>query len=122
MLTAFPETVEIFPQASPGEIDIPISTTQPGRVKALGSFWFAEFYNPHCYTDLTAGTPVKVVGRKGIALLVVPEDYTLPDTCLRNAARKQKKWFSGLAQTISSASVSCMTLMNRISFSDHHFV
>jgi hypothetical protein len=101
MIMMFPETVELFPQVSLGEIDTPITMTQPGRVKALGSFWSAEFYNANCYTDLTAGTLVKVVGRKGIALLVVPRDYALSNSVLDNAYQKRKTWFSGLIQIVS---------------------
>lgn len=60
-----------------GVVDQPIAPCQPGRIRFQGTYWKAELAHTGC-EKLGSGEFVQVVGRKGITLLVVPENYQLP--------------------------------------------
>ena len=73
-LTFAPETIEFFPQARIGEVEEIITLNQPGRVRFMATTWFARFYQPNSQVEALPGTPVKVIGREGLTLFVVPID------------------------------------------------
>jgi membrane-bound ClpP family serine protease len=77
MSTTFPGTIQWFAEQAEGKVDQTISLTKPGRVKFQGSFWKAELTYSNC-RSLKPGEAVKVLGRQGIKLLVVPQEYELP--------------------------------------------
>ncbi|MDB9513361.1 NfeD family protein [Kamptonema animale CS-326] len=54
-----------------GIVDEAIGPNQPGRVKARGSYWPAELYQPDCQTPLLPGESVLVLAINNITLLVV---------------------------------------------------
>ena len=72
-----PETIELFAQAGIGEVEQTITCRRRGRVGFAGSYWFARFYNPSEQGEALPGTAVRVMGREGQTLLVVPvsEDW-----------------------------------------------
>lgn len=67
-----PENVEMFSEALMGTAENTITQNQPGRVKFLGSYWPARFYHSNCDVIIFPDDFVKVVGRQGITMLVVP--------------------------------------------------
>lgn len=73
-LTFEPDTIEFFAQPVIGEVEQTITLYQRGRVKCMASTWFAQFYQLTLQTETLPGTPVKVIGRRGLTLLVVPID------------------------------------------------
>ena len=79
MSTTFPCTIQWFAEQAEGKVDQTISLTKPGRVKFQGSFWKAELTYSNC-RSLKPGEAVKVLGRQGITLLVVPQEYELPES------------------------------------------
>ena len=66
------EKVEMFSEAVMGTVEKTITQNQPGRVKCLGSYWPARFYHSNCDVIVFPDEFVKVVGRQGITMLVVP--------------------------------------------------
>jgi NfeD-like C-terminal, partner-binding len=70
-LIVAPETIEFFPQAAIGEVEQTVTRHQRGRVKFMATTWFARFYHPSC-AEALPGMPVRVIGREGLTLLVVP--------------------------------------------------
>jgi membrane protein implicated in regulation of membrane protease activity len=77
MSIVFPETIEVFPQPVLGKVDQSIAPRQPGRVNALGSIWYARFYDKSYESIMNPGDRVAVVGRQGITLLVMPIHHML---------------------------------------------
>ncbi|MFB2896883.1 NfeD family protein [Aerosakkonemataceae cyanobacterium BLCC-F50] len=67
-----PENVEMFSEALMGTVEKTITQNLPGRVKCLGSYWPARFYHSNCDVIVFPDDFVKVVGRQGITMLVVP--------------------------------------------------
>lgn len=76
-------------------VDQPIALNRPGRVRFQGTYWKAELADSNCQ-QVGVGETVRVVGRQGIALLVVPESYDLVQT-------RKAVGFKKLASTISTA-------------------
>ncbi len=74
----FNKTIEFCSQPAYGVVEQPILPKQGGRVRFQGSIWKARLYYPDCDT-IDSGDFVKVVALEGITLLVVPQDYRLPD-------------------------------------------
>lgn len=70
-LLYLPETVELFPHALPATVNETIAASTPGRVEFQASHWFAELYQEG-YGAIEPGTVVKVIGRRGLTLLVLP--------------------------------------------------
>lgn len=66
------EKVEMFSEAVMGTVEKTITQNQPGRVKCLGSYWPARFYHSNCDVIVFPDDFVKVVGRQGITMLVIP--------------------------------------------------
>ena len=70
-LAVAPETIEFFAQPAIVQVEQPITLHQRGRVKFIATTWFARFYQPNSQALALPGTRVKVIGREGLALLVV---------------------------------------------------
>jgi len=66
------EKVEMFSEVFMGTVEKTITQNKPGRVKCLGSYWPARFYHSNCDVTVFPDEFVKVVGRQGITMLVVP--------------------------------------------------
>jgi len=66
------EKVEMFSEAFMGTVEKKITPNQPGRVRCLASYWPARFYHSNCEVTVFPDDFVKVVGREGITMLVVP--------------------------------------------------
>jgi hypothetical protein len=64
--------VILFPTPGKGIIEEIITESQPGRVNFQASYWPARLYNLEQKVTLLPNTPVNVIGREGITLLVVP--------------------------------------------------
>ena len=62
----------MFNQPVLSKVDEAIAPNQAGWVKFQGAFWQAQFYRSSCQVTVKPGEWVKVVGRQGIRLLVVP--------------------------------------------------
>lgn len=77
MSIVFPETIEVFPQPVLGKVDLSIAPSHLGRVNALGSIWYARFYDSSCQNVMRPGDRVAVIGRQGITLLVMPMNSVL---------------------------------------------
>jgi membrane-bound ClpP family serine protease len=72
MTTKFAATTVMFDQPVLSKVDDAIAPNQTGWVKYQGTFWKAQFYRASCQVTVKPGEMVKVVGRQGIRLLVVP--------------------------------------------------
>lgn len=68
-----PAHPEIFSTPTQGKVEQTITHNHPGRIECFGSFWPAQLYQKDPTITLLPGQSVKVVGRQGITLLVVPE-------------------------------------------------
>ncbi|MCL1475648.1 NfeD family protein [Argonema antarcticum] len=64
--------VAMLPEPKRGTVEKAIAPGLRGRVKALGSYWPAEFYQPEGQVQLLPGEIILVVGIKNITLLIVP--------------------------------------------------
>lgn len=73
-LTVAPETIELFAQPGVGEVEETITSHHRGRVSFIATTWFAQFYYPSHAVEAAPGTTVRVIGREGLTLLVVPMD------------------------------------------------
>ncbi len=101
-LTVTPETIEFFAQAAIGEVDQTITQHQRGRVKFLATTWFARFYHPNC-AEALPGTPVRVIGREGLTLLVVPvKGWMHPPILMAAQPEANQSNLSGWLQQIGS--------------------
>ena len=67
-----PSEIEIFSEVIMGIVENKITQNQPGRVKCLATYWPARFYHSNCDVVVFPDEIVKVVGRQGITMLVVP--------------------------------------------------
>lgn len=72
MRSQSPEEITLFSEPGKGEVEQIITENQPGRVKFQATYWPARLYNPEYEITLVPDTPVVVIGRQGITLLVVP--------------------------------------------------
>lgn len=68
-----PDRPVIFSTPIQGKVEQIITHNHPGRIKCLSSFWPAQLYQKDPTITLLPGQSVKVAGRQGITLLVVPE-------------------------------------------------
>lgn len=73
-LTSLPETIEWFASVELGEVEQAITAHQRGRVRFMATSWFARLYQPNAQTEVLPGTTVRVIGRHGLTLLVMPID------------------------------------------------
>jgi len=72
MSLLFRSQVEMFPELQRGTVIQAITLHQNGRVKAMGSYWPAEFYQPNLQEHLLPDQPILIVGIRDITLLVIP--------------------------------------------------
>lgn len=68
----FNADIEWFEHPLTGQVEIAIAPHQRGRVHCQGTYWPARFYYGDCQLEVKPEDFVKVVGREGITLLVVP--------------------------------------------------
>lgn len=66
------EAVEIFQQAIECYVISDIGVLKKGRVTTNGCSWQAVLCNHACQVTLLPGQPVFAIGRRGLALIVVP--------------------------------------------------
>lgn len=71
MQTTFSPTTQWFAKLAHGQVEKAITLAQPGQIRFQGSFWKAELASSSCRA-VQPGERVKVVGRCGIRLLVLP--------------------------------------------------
>lgn len=71
-------TANLFDPPLRGEVDRTITSTQRGRVRAMGSYWYAECYGWDYRRTLHPGQPVMVIAQRGNTLLVMPILETHP--------------------------------------------
>ena len=76
-LLKLPETTELFNQVELGEVEQTITLHQRGRVRFMATSWFARFYQLNGQTEASTGTTVRIVGRQGLTLLVMPHSLPL---------------------------------------------
>ncbi|MFB2891605.1 NfeD family protein [Aerosakkonemataceae cyanobacterium BLCC-F50] len=69
-----PSDVETFPEPLEGIIEQTIALNQSGRVKFLGIYWPARFYETDCQETVFSNQLVMTVAIKGITLLILPVD------------------------------------------------
>jgi membrane-bound ClpP family serine protease len=74
-----PDRPEIFSAPTQGKVEQTITQNHPGRVECFGTCWAAQLYPTDCITALFPGQLVNVIGRKGITLLVVPNNYCMDE-------------------------------------------
>jgi membrane-bound ClpP family serine protease len=72
MTTQFVAMPVMFNQPVLSKVEQAIAPNHTGWVKYQGSFWQAQFYRSSYQMTVKPGEWVKVVGRQGIRLLVVP--------------------------------------------------
>lgn len=72
MSSESPEKITLFPKPGKGKVEQIITETQSGRVNFQATYWPARLYNPEHEVNLLPNTPVTVIGRQGITLLVIP--------------------------------------------------
>jgi hypothetical protein len=78
-LSGFPEPIEFFDSPGVGEVEEMITPQQLGRVRFMSTIWYAQFYSPLPLGKALPGTKVRVLGREGLILLVVPiDDWIYP--------------------------------------------
>lgn len=73
-LTGIPQAIEFFDQPGMGEVEETITLNQLGRVRFMATTWYAQFYFPLPPQEILPGQKVRVIGREGLTLLVVPID------------------------------------------------
>ena len=69
------DRINIFPQQFPGIVEKAITRDRPGRVKFKNSYWPARLHQPDSPTEILPGQLVKVIGREGITLLILPSSF-----------------------------------------------
>ncbi|MGA9378200.1 MAG: NfeD family protein [Phormidium sp.] len=72
MSLLFRSNVEMFTEPKRGTVTQTITPHQRGRVKAMGSYWPAEFYQANRQEHLLPDAPILIVGIRDITLLVIP--------------------------------------------------
>jgi membrane protein implicated in regulation of membrane protease activity len=55
-----------------GKVEETITPNQPGRVQAMGSYWYAQCYGWNYRQTLYPGQVVMVIAQQGRVLLVMP--------------------------------------------------
>lgn len=66
------DLIELFEQPGIGQVTESISPATSGRVYYRTTYWDAIVYDPAALATLPCETHVRVLGRKGIVLLVMP--------------------------------------------------
>ncbi|WP_353259313.1 NfeD family protein [Prochlorothrix hollandica] len=89
------QQIELFKTQTTALVAETICPDQPGRIKYQSSYWPARFYHSDCPLTVTPGNSVTVVGRLGITVLVVPENYLSPED-LRRLGSRPRSWLRSL--------------------------
>ena len=101
-LTFLPETTEWFSCPQLGKVEQTITPSQQGRIRFMATFWFARLYRPNAHNqiELLPGTTVKILGRQGLTLIIVPLGSNIHPQILSGAwaeaHQKKKVKFSAL--------------------------
>ena len=61
-----------FPFKGTGKVEQTIDQNHSGRVYFQATYWPARFYNTDCQVKAVPGESIKIVGRQGLTLLVIP--------------------------------------------------
>lgn len=64
--------IHLFSQPVKGKVEKSITSNTKGWIKFQGSYWSAKLYNSSQIGTISSGQLVKIVGREGITLLVIP--------------------------------------------------
>ena len=84
-LSDFRVQTELFPFSGIGKVEETISAEQLGRVRFQATYWRARFQQPSYPQEISPGNKIRIVGREGLTLLVVPleakEANTSEDRC-----------------------------------------
>jgi membrane protein implicated in regulation of membrane protease activity len=65
-------SIVLFDEPKAGRVEEAISPSQSGRVRADATYWEAELYDVTAKVVLPIGSRVRVLGRRGLVLLVIP--------------------------------------------------
>ena len=71
-LSDFRIQTELFPFSGIGKVEETISAQQLGRVRFQATYWRARFQQPSYPQAIAPGNQIRIVGREGLTLLVVP--------------------------------------------------
>ncbi|MDJ0706947.1 MAG: NfeD family protein [Leptolyngbyaceae cyanobacterium MO_188.B28] len=63
---------ELLPFSGIGKVEETISAQQLGRVRFQATYWRARFQQPSYPQAISPGNQIRIVGREGLTLLVVP--------------------------------------------------
>ena len=66
------DPIIIFAKPVRGKATKPIFPHEPGRCEAFGSNWIAVLYPPNSKATILPNSPINVIGRQGIRLLINP--------------------------------------------------
>jgi membrane protein implicated in regulation of membrane protease activity len=62
----------LFPEGHEGELVERLTSQEKGRCKVQGVYWPAKLYQVQASVCLLPGTPIRVLGRQNLCLLVQP--------------------------------------------------
>ena len=65
-------SIEFYPEGIEGKLTQPLTSRGTGRCKVHGVYWQAKLYGMNHPLSLPSGTPIQVLGRENICLLVRP--------------------------------------------------
>ncbi|MBT9316453.1 hypothetical protein D0962_16415 [Leptolyngbyaceae cyanobacterium CCMR0082] len=71
-LTIFPNKIEIFHIAGIGKVSKTISAQHIGQVRFQATYWRARLHQTKSCTQILPGHEIRVIGREGLTLLVMP--------------------------------------------------
>jgi membrane protein implicated in regulation of membrane protease activity len=66
------QNVDILAFQGQGTVDQVVSNMGPGRVYFKASYWPAKLAQTTNFNQLLPGSPVEIVGREGLTLLIRP--------------------------------------------------
>lgn len=71
-LILFPNKTKLFSVIGIGKVTETISNQQSGRVRFQATYWNARFPQTKNWNQILPGQEIKVIGRQGLTLLVIP--------------------------------------------------
>jgi len=77
-LIIFPNKTEYFPVTGIGKVSKTVSTQCIGQVRFQATYWRACLHRAKNCTQILPGQEIKVIGRKGLTLIVIPLEVNLP--------------------------------------------
>lgn len=63
---------DLFPFKGTGKVEQTITHNHSGRVFFQATYWPARFSDAACQVEAVPGESIKIVGRQGLTLLVIP--------------------------------------------------